>query len=160
MSDGLAIAWTVVCQAPCPGGFPGKNTGVGCHFLLHLCVYSHAFLFHSGISLDEHINLSATCGWLFTLFLVFGNYERSFYKHFGRSLGVDVHVHFLVKYLEVKHLVCKMGGCLSDEKIQTSFQSDCTIFHAHQPVSESLQSPLSSCLLLSSILISPFPSER
>ena len=26
--------WTAVCQAPlCPWDFPGKNTGVGCHFL-------------------------------------------------------------------------------------------------------------------------------
>ena len=24
---------TVVCQAPLSMGFPGKNTGVGCHFL-------------------------------------------------------------------------------------------------------------------------------
>ena len=26
--------WTVAHQAPCPGDSPGKNTGVGCHFLL------------------------------------------------------------------------------------------------------------------------------
>ena len=26
--------WTVARQAPLPMGFPGKNTGVGCHFLL------------------------------------------------------------------------------------------------------------------------------
>ena len=26
--------WTVACQALCPWGFPGKNTGVSCHFLL------------------------------------------------------------------------------------------------------------------------------
>ena len=26
--------WTVPLQAPCPGDSPGKNTGVGCHFLL------------------------------------------------------------------------------------------------------------------------------
>ena len=38
----LCNPWTVACQAPlsmparllCPWNFPGKNTGVGCHFLL------------------------------------------------------------------------------------------------------------------------------
>ena len=29
----LAIPWTVV-RLLCPWDFPGKNTGVGCHFLL------------------------------------------------------------------------------------------------------------------------------
>ena len=32
----LATAWTVACRAPLSMGFPGKNTGVGCHFLLQL----------------------------------------------------------------------------------------------------------------------------
>ena len=26
--------WTVACRRLCPWDFPGKNTGVGCHFLL------------------------------------------------------------------------------------------------------------------------------
>ena len=30
----LATPWTVACQVPLSMGFPGKNTGVGCHFLL------------------------------------------------------------------------------------------------------------------------------
>ena len=30
----FAILWTIACQAPLPMGFPGKNTGVGCYFLL------------------------------------------------------------------------------------------------------------------------------
>ena len=30
----VAIPWTVANQAPLSIGFPGKNTGVGCHFLL------------------------------------------------------------------------------------------------------------------------------
>ena len=33
MSD-FVTPWTVVCQALCPWDYPGKNTGVGCHFLL------------------------------------------------------------------------------------------------------------------------------
>ena len=33
----LTLLWpprTVACHAPCPWDSPGKNTGVGCHFLL------------------------------------------------------------------------------------------------------------------------------
>ena len=34
MSDSFATLWTVAYQAPLPIGFPGRNTEVGCHFLL------------------------------------------------------------------------------------------------------------------------------
>ena len=34
MSDSFVILWTVAHQMPRSMGFPGKNTGVGCHFLL------------------------------------------------------------------------------------------------------------------------------
>ena len=30
----LVTPRTVACRLPCPWNFPGKNTGVGCHFLL------------------------------------------------------------------------------------------------------------------------------
>ena len=30
----LATPWTVACQSPLSMDFPGKNTVVGCHFLL------------------------------------------------------------------------------------------------------------------------------
>ena len=30
----FATLWTVATRLLCPWGFPGKNTGVGCHFLL------------------------------------------------------------------------------------------------------------------------------
>ena len=30
----FATPWTVACQALCAWDFPGKNTGVACHFLL------------------------------------------------------------------------------------------------------------------------------
>ena len=30
----LVTPWTVACQVPLPLDSPGKNTGVGCHFLL------------------------------------------------------------------------------------------------------------------------------
>ena len=34
MSDSLGTPWTVAGQTLCPWRFPGKNTKVGCHFLL------------------------------------------------------------------------------------------------------------------------------
>ena len=34
MKSSLVTPWTVAHQAPLSTGFPGKNTGVGCHFLL------------------------------------------------------------------------------------------------------------------------------
>ena len=34
MSDSSATPWTVAHQVPLSMEFPGKNTGVGCHFLL------------------------------------------------------------------------------------------------------------------------------
>ena len=41
MSDSFVTPWTVARQAPLSMGFPGKNTGMGCHFLLHLMSISH-----------------------------------------------------------------------------------------------------------------------
>ena len=32
--NSFATPWAIACQLLCPGDFPGKNTGVGCHFLL------------------------------------------------------------------------------------------------------------------------------
>ena len=37
--------WTVVYRLLHPWGFPGKNTGVGCHFLLHIYKYIHIYLY-------------------------------------------------------------------------------------------------------------------
>ena len=34
MSDSFATPWIVTCQALSPWDFPGKNTRIGCHFLL------------------------------------------------------------------------------------------------------------------------------
>ena len=34
ISDSFASLWTVACQSPVSWDFSGKNTGVGCHFLL------------------------------------------------------------------------------------------------------------------------------
>ena len=48
MSDSVTPR-TVAHQALCPGNFPGKNTGVGCHFLLQgifLIQGSNLDLFH------------------------------------------------------------------------------------------------------------------
>ena len=45
VSDSFATLWTVAHQAPPSTGFPGKNSGVGCHF------------FFQGIFLDQGSNL-------------------------------------------------------------------------------------------------------
>ena len=37
----LCDPWTVAYQAPLSVGFPGNNTGVGCHFLLQKQTHSH-----------------------------------------------------------------------------------------------------------------------
>ena len=45
----LATPWTVAHQLLCPWDFPGKNTGVGCCFLLHgifLTEWSNLCLLH------------------------------------------------------------------------------------------------------------------
>ena len=34
MSDSLHTPWTVATRLLCPWDFPGKSTGMGCHFLL------------------------------------------------------------------------------------------------------------------------------
>ena len=34
MFDSFVTPWTIACQPPGLWDFPGKNTGVGCHFLL------------------------------------------------------------------------------------------------------------------------------
>ena len=34
MSDSFGIPWTILARLLCPWNFPGKNTGVACHFLL------------------------------------------------------------------------------------------------------------------------------
>ena len=39
----FAAPWTGACQALCPWNFPGKNTEVGCHFLLHPNTAEEAF---------------------------------------------------------------------------------------------------------------------
>ena len=38
----LAIPWTIATRLLCPQDFPGKNTGVGCHLLLHdiTCIWN------------------------------------------------------------------------------------------------------------------------
>ena len=40
----LATPWTAAYQAPPSMDFPGKSTGMGCHCLLHMCVYIHIYV--------------------------------------------------------------------------------------------------------------------
>ena len=37
----FATPWTAARQAACPWDIPGKNTRVGCHFLLHGLILTH-----------------------------------------------------------------------------------------------------------------------
>ena len=46
MSNYFVTLWTVAARLLCSWDFPGKNTGVGCHFLLQ------------GIFLTQGLNLS------------------------------------------------------------------------------------------------------
>ena len=45
----IETLWTVACQAPLSLDFPGKNIGMGCHFLLQ------------GIFLTHRLNPSLPC---------------------------------------------------------------------------------------------------
>jgi len=48
----LGTPWTVACQAPLSMDSPGKNTGVGCHFLFQMFFLSfHLFLVLPGFLL-------------------------------------------------------------------------------------------------------------
>ena len=42
----LVTAWTVARHAVCPWDFPGRNTGVGCHFLLQGIFLTQGLNFH------------------------------------------------------------------------------------------------------------------
>ena len=63
---------TVARQALCPWGFPGKNTGVGCHFLLQgifLTLGSNAHLLHWQVDLYPWASREAPIQlptWLYT----------------------------------------------------------------------------------------------
>ena len=46
LSDSFATPWTVAWQAPLSMGFPGKNTGVGCHALLQRIFLSQGLNLH------------------------------------------------------------------------------------------------------------------
>ena len=48
LSCSFATPWTVACQAPLSMGFPGKNTGVCCHFLLQ-------GIFQGGGKIRDHV---------------------------------------------------------------------------------------------------------
>ena len=65
MSDSVT-PWTVARQAPLSVGFPGKNAGMGCHFLLQglfLTQVSNPHLLHwqtDSLSLSYHESLIDT----------------------------------------------------------------------------------------------------
>ena len=51
--DSLVTPWTVALQAPLSRDSPGKNTGVGCHFLLQVIFQTQES--NPGLLLDRQI---------------------------------------------------------------------------------------------------------
>ena len=51
--DSLATPWTVALQAPLSRDSPGKNIGVGCHFLLQVIFQTQES--NPGLLLDRQI---------------------------------------------------------------------------------------------------------
>ena len=66
-----ATPWTVAYQAPRPWNFPGKNTGVGCHFLLQIFPsyfpggFYHVYPYPSGVILTCVIKFGSGLTFLF-----------------------------------------------------------------------------------------------
>ena len=69
----------------CPWNFPGKNTGVGCHFLLH------------GISLTQELNpwlmFPALAGGLFVFFLTTVPPGKPAWSYTGDKIVWNLHTH-------------------------------------------------------------------
>ena len=66
----FATPWTVAHQAPLSMGFPGKNTGGGCHFLLQICVnIQYLFLSFWNCYQRSHWPLSPQFGHLCSVLL-------------------------------------------------------------------------------------------
>ena len=55
MSDSFATPWTVAHQAPLYWDFPGKNTGVGCHFLLQGIFLTQGLDLHLHLPTKIHV---------------------------------------------------------------------------------------------------------
>ena len=75
MSDS-AILWTVApCRLLCPWHFPGKNTGVGCYFLLQGILYlsTSNFLNTSHFQGTERLLLPTNDGAVFNAFRQLGH---------------------------------------------------------------------------------------
>ena len=49
----LVTQWTVAASLLCPWDSPGKNSGAGCHFLLHYMVYNFQNLARLLLSLEN-----------------------------------------------------------------------------------------------------------
>ena len=68
MSDSFVTPWTVAPQIPCPWDFLGKNTGVGCHFLLQGIFPTQRLNLHllqwqvDSLPLSQHVSLISFLG--------------------------------------------------------------------------------------------------
>ena len=87
----FATPWTVAYQAPLSMGFPGKGTGVGCHFLLqgifltqglnlglpHCRQTLYHLSHHGSLKGKGYIYILRAIFGLFTLSLISGNIEQA-----------------------------------------------------------------------------------
>ena len=58
----FVIPWTVACRLLCPWNFPGKNSEMGCHFLLHNCTV--------GLNKFIYIGLAKKFVWICPFYLM------------------------------------------------------------------------------------------
>ena len=85
----FASPWTIAAMLLCPWDFPGKSTGVGCHFLLQrmfptqglnlgppCCRQTLYCLSHQGINFFDEISIPFYC---FPLFLCIDHWARLSY---------------------------------------------------------------------------------
>ena len=89
MSDSVT-PWTVACPSSVHGYFPGKNTGVSCHFLLH------------GIFPTQGLNLRFLC----LLHWQAASLPLSHSLHLDYSFFVSLNIRFLIYYLAMSDLSC------------------------------------------------------
>ena len=89
--------WTVPRQAPRPWNFPGRNTGVGCHFLLEGIFLTQGSNLHLLCLLYCRQIQNTTC---FTCFLAFVYILLLEYKFIFGTFACFVHHHAgVLKYL-------------------------------------------------------------
>ena len=92
----LFVLWTVVHQAPLSMGFPGKNTGMGCHFLLQGIFLSQGLNLHLSSLLNWqadslllapilHIHTHTNTHKLYQNLSHLNHIHKSYFVHWGKN---------------------------------------------------------------------------